>query len=113
MSKVAPTPPASATAVEQINFTFFDPEQHWCKTCSVFPKTAKEYLLHLHSEEHKGNVKPPEIPWHDHLVKDDMPSHPNAPTKRTPIRGLQVKLTDLCSHQFSLVEMLATACNCF
>lgn len=34
-------------------------------------------------------MKPPEIPWHDHLVKDDMPSYTNAPTKRTPIRGLQ------------------------
>lgn len=76
-------------AQEQINLTFFDPEQHWCKPCSSFPKTAKEYLLHMHSEEHKNNVKPPEIPWHDHLVKDDMPTYPNAPTKRIPIRGLQ------------------------
>ncbi|XP_031638425.1 zinc finger matrin-type protein CG9776 [Contarinia nasturtii] len=83
-SKSAPIPP-----VEQINFTFFDPEQHWCKACSTFPKTAKEYLLHLHSDEHKNNVKPPEIPWHEHLVKDDMPTYPNAATKRTPIRGLQ------------------------
>lgn len=74
---------------EHINFTFFDPEQHWCKVCCAFPKTAKEYLLHLHSEEHKNNAKPPDIPWHDHLVKDDMPTYPNAPTKRTPIRGLQ------------------------
>lgn len=79
----------SRSEIEQINFTFFDPEQHWCKVCSAFPKTAKEYLLHLHSEEHKANVKQPEIPWHDHLVKDDMPVYPNAPTKRTPIRGLQ------------------------
>lgn len=74
---------------EQINFTFFDPEQHWCKVCGAFPKTAKEYLLHLHSEEHKNYSKPPDIPWHEHLVKDDMPVYPNAPTKRTPIRGLQ------------------------
>lgn len=44
---------------------------------------------HLHSEEHKSNVKPPEIPWHDHIVNDEIPSYPNAPTKRTPIRGLQ------------------------
>lgn len=43
----------------------------------------------MHSEEHKNNAKPPDIPWHDHLVKDDMPSYPGAPTKRTPIRGLQ------------------------
>lgn len=77
-------------AKEQTNFTFFDPEQHWCKSCSTFPKTAKEYLLHLHSDEHKNNAKPPEIPWHEHLVNDDMPTYPNAPTKRTPIRGLQL-----------------------
>lgn len=57
--------------------------------CGAFPKTAKEYLLHLHSEEHKNNSKPPDIPWHEHLVKDDMPTYPGAPTKRTPIRGLQ------------------------
>lgn len=81
--------PSQPPVSEQINFTFFDPEQHWCKPCSAFPKTAKEYLLHLHSEEHKNQVKPPEIPWHDHLVKDDMPTYPNAPTKRTPIQGLQ------------------------
>lgn len=81
--------PSQPPPSEQINFTFFDPEQHWCKPCSAFPKTAKEYLLHLHSEEHKNQVKPPEIPWHDHLVKDDMPTYPNAPTKRTPIQGLQ------------------------
>lgn len=78
-----------APSAEQINYTFFDPEQHWCKVCCVFPKTAKEYLLHLHSDEHKNNAKPPDIPWHDHLVKDDMPTYAGAPTKRTPIRGLQ------------------------
>lgn len=81
--------PLDIPLVEQINYTFFDPEQHWCKVCCAFPKTAKEYLLHLHSEEHKNNAKPPDIPWHDHLVKDDMPTYQNAPTKRTPIRGLQ------------------------
>lgn len=74
---------------DHVNFTFFDPEQHWCKICSAFPKTAKEYLIHLHSEEHKNNAKPPEIPWHDHIVSDEMPTYPNAATKRTPIRGLQ------------------------
>lgn len=89
---------------ERVNYTFFDPEQHWCKACSTFPKTAKEYLGHLHSEEHKNNVKPPEIPWHDHLINDDWPTHPNVPTKRTPIRGLQFFIPStawyckLCSH---------------
>lgn len=35
------------------NFVHYDPEMHWCKTCDIFPKTAKEYLNHLHSNEHK------------------------------------------------------------
>jgi hypothetical protein len=35
------------------NFVYYDPEMHWCKTCDIFPKTAKEYLNHLHSNEHK------------------------------------------------------------
>lgn len=74
---------------ERVNYTFYDPEQHWCKACATFPKSAKEFLGHLHSEDHKNNVKPPEIPWHDHLVNDDMPTYANAPSKRIPIRGLQ------------------------
>lgn len=35
------------------NFVYYDPEMHWCKTCDIFPKTAKEYLNHLHTNEHK------------------------------------------------------------
>lgn len=35
------------------NFVHYDPEMHWCKVCDIFPKTAKEYLNHLHSNEHK------------------------------------------------------------
>lgn len=35
------------------NFVHYDPEMHWCKICDIFPKTAKEYLNHLHSVEHK------------------------------------------------------------
>ena len=26
---------------------------HWCRICDEFPRTAKEYLNHLHSKEHK------------------------------------------------------------
>lgn len=36
------------------NFVHYDPEMHWCRTCDVFPKTAKEYLNHLHSAEHRA-----------------------------------------------------------
>lgn len=35
------------------NFVHYDPEMHWCKVCDIFPKTAKEYLNHLHSNDHK------------------------------------------------------------
>ena len=49
-----------------MNYAFYDPELHWCKTCNVFPKTAKDYLNHLHSKEHADVVKKnTESPWHD------------------------------------------------
>lgn len=35
------------------NFVHYDPEMHWCKVCDIFPKTAKEYLNHLHTNEHR------------------------------------------------------------
>lgn len=74
---------------ERVNYVYYDPEMHWCKVCSAFPKTAKDYLLHLHSKEHKENDKSDEIPWHTNLEADEMPTYPNAPTKRIPIRGIQ------------------------
>lgn len=62
---------------------------NWCKLCSVFPKTAKDYLTHLHSDAHKANIKTPETPWHESKTTDEFPTYPNAAVKRTPIRGLQ------------------------
>lgn len=51
---------------EQVNYAFYDPELHWCKACNVFPKTAKDYLNHLHSKEHTDVVKKnTESPWHE------------------------------------------------
>lgn len=51
---------------QQINYAFYDPELHWCKSCNVFPKTAKDYLQHLHSKEHTEVVKKSsESPWHE------------------------------------------------
>jgi hypothetical protein len=35
------------------NYIYYDPEMHWCRVCDVFPRTAKEFLNHLHSAEHK------------------------------------------------------------
>lgn len=49
---------------QQVNYAFYDPELHWCKACNVFPKTAKDYLNHLHSKEHADVVKS-ESPWHE------------------------------------------------
>jgi hypothetical protein len=35
------------------NYVHYDPEIHWCRVCDVFPRTAKEFLNHLHSAAHK------------------------------------------------------------
>lgn len=37
---------------------------HWCQTCNVFPKTAKDYLNHMHSREHTEHSKGLDTPWH-------------------------------------------------
>ncbi|XP_037039241.1 zinc finger matrin-type protein CG9776 isoform X1 [Bradysia coprophila] len=74
---------------QKINYVHYDPQMHWCKQCNIFPKTAKDFLIHLHSKEHQDSQKIIEPPWHDKQVNDEMPNYPDAPTKRTPIRGLQ------------------------
>ena len=76
----------------KFNYIIYDPELHWCKVCNVFPKTAKDYLLHLHTKEHtEKNMKvPASTPWRESFQKSsEVTSHPDAPTKRAPIRGLQ------------------------
>lgn len=77
----------------------------------MFPKSAKDYLNHLHSKEHLDHRKSSEAPWHENnpnvvseisisiqdsllyilmpLFFQEMPSYGDAPTKRIPIRGLQ------------------------
>lgn len=74
---------------QKINYVHYDPQMHWCKQCNIFPKTAKDFLIHLHSKEHQDTQKIIEPPWHDKQTNDEMPNYPDAPTKRTPIRGLQ------------------------
>ncbi|XP_034952505.1 zinc finger matrin-type protein CG9776-like [Chelonus insularis] len=77
------------------NFVHYDPEMHWCKVCDIFPKTAKEYLNHLHSNEHKEAClerKIVDMPWHKRNgegTEKEVPYYPGLPTKRTPIKGLQ------------------------
>lgn len=41
---------------QKYNYIHFDPENHWCRVCNAFPRTAKEYLHHLHSAEHKDQI---------------------------------------------------------
>jgi hypothetical protein len=77
---------------EKFNYIVFDPELHWCKNCQVFPKTAKDYLAHLHSEQHiaKSAKNTSDAPWRESFQKaNGASSYPDAPTKRAPIRGLQ------------------------
>ena len=85
-----------------MNYTYYDPELHWCMPCNLFPKTARDYLTHLHSKEHEEKVaenllKNPEkktsldSPWREEFTigADMAPAYKDAPTKRTPIKGLQ------------------------
>lgn len=58
---------------QQINFIHYDPEMHWCQTCQVFPKTAKDFLTHLHTKDHQQMQKTIESPWHDHPPTDVSP----------------------------------------
>lgn len=51
--------PSTSTQVEEaqkFNIVHFDPELHWCRVCNVFPRTAKEFLNHLHAPDHKQNL---------------------------------------------------------
>lgn len=82
----------SKPALSQVNHVFYDPELHWCSTCDIFPKTAKDYLNHLHSTEHtaKAAAAIQEYPWRDKLSDAEEPANnPALPPKRVPIRGLQ------------------------
>lgn len=58
------------TVENPVNFVHYDPEMHWCQTCQVFPKTAKDFLTHLHSKDHQEMQKTIESPWHDHPQND-------------------------------------------
>ncbi|XP_050561523.1 zinc finger matrin-type protein CG9776 [Spodoptera frugiperda] len=76
---------------KKFNYVYYDPEMHWCRVCNEFPPTAKDYLNHLHSPaHHKMAAAHMEAPWHTVSgVNEGFPSFPAAPTKRTPIKGLQ------------------------
>lgn len=46
----------SAQEEAKYNIIHYDPELHWCRVCNVFPRTAKEFLNHLHAPDHKQNL---------------------------------------------------------
>ncbi|XP_049865180.1 zinc finger matrin-type protein CG9776-like isoform X2 [Pectinophora gossypiella] len=81
----------SPSASQKFNYVYYDPEMHWCRVCNEFPPTAKDYLNHLHSPAHsKMAAAHMEAPWHSvNGINEGFPSFPSAPTKRTPIKGLQ------------------------
>ncbi|XP_060646011.1 zinc finger matrin-type protein CG9776 isoform X2 [Drosophila nasuta] len=82
------TAKTTVSQTQSYNYVFFDSEKYWCESCSVFPKTARDYLKHLHAEEHM-NRETMETPWHVGIDHDPFPTIEKAPTMRVPVRGLQ------------------------
>lgn len=81
------------TGGDKFNYIHYDPEVHWCRICDIFPRTAKDFLMHLHSKEHKKLMQDENIenPWHK-LPKDpEFPFYEGAPKKRLPIKGKKAK----------------------
>jgi hypothetical protein len=78
---------------EKFNYILYDPELHWCKLCQEFPKTAKDYLDHLHTKDHLDKIinrNKNDAPWRTFFIKsNEVPNHPDAPKKHAPIKGLQ------------------------
>ena len=71
-------------------YIYYDPELHWCRICDVFPKSAKDYLLHLHSKEHRQVTQERDMvdtPWHRLPGEPELPSFEGATKKRMPIKG--------------------------
>lgn len=73
-----------------VNYIHYDPELHWCRVCDVFPRSAKDFLNHLHSAEHRQVTQDHQLvdtPWHKLPPDEEMPSFKGAPVKRMPIKG--------------------------
>lgn len=71
-------------------YVYYDPELHWCRICDVFPKSAKDYLTHMHSKEHRQITQDRDMvdtPWHRLPPEPEIPSFEGAPTRRMPIKG--------------------------
>lgn len=74
---------------EKFNYIHYDPEVHWCRICDIFPRTAKDFLMHLHSGQHKKLVQDENIenPWHKLPRDPEFPVYEGASKKRLPIKG--------------------------
>lgn len=85
---------------KKYNYVHYDPELHWCRTCDVFPKTAKDFLLHLQSEEHKKVAHERDMkddtPWHHLPAEPELPYYEGAPKKRLPIKGKPLSANRVC-----------------
>jgi hypothetical protein len=75
------------------NYMHYDPELHWCRMCDEFPKTAKDFLLHLQGDKHRNNIQENDVgdntPWHKLPPEQELPCYEGATKKRIPIRGKQ------------------------
>lgn len=83
---------AEESKKDKVNYIYYDPEIHWCKHCQVFPKTAKDYLSHLHSKDHLDKIanRSTEGPWRASFQKlNEVQIYPDAPSEKVPIKGLQ------------------------
>lgn len=73
------------------NYMHYDPELHWCRMCDEFPKTAKDFLLHLQCDKHRSNIQENDVgdntPWHKLAPEAELPTYEGAQKKRIPIRG--------------------------
>lgn len=74
----------------KFNYIHYDPELHWCRICDVFPSSAKEFLNHLHCNEHKQVTQEHQLvdtPWHKLPPDAEISCTKGAPIKRIPIKG--------------------------
>lgn len=100
------------------NYVHYDPEVHWCRTCDVFPKTAKEFLLHLQSDEHKKVAQERDMkddtPWHHLPGEPELPYHEGAPKKRLPIKGKKQLINCLLQVDMDMIGyfFLGWICYC-
>lgn len=83
----------------QYNYVHYDPELHWCRMCDKFPRTAKEFLLHLQSKNHQESIQHNDMgdstPWHKLPPEQELPHYEGASKKRIPIKGIFFKLENI------------------